>query len=917
MSVFELLDERIQGSLAKLGITEPSDAQVGVIPELLKGNDLLLVAPTGIGKTEAAMLPILDDILEKGPEGFYVIYVTPLRALNRDMLRRLEWFGKELGITVGVRHGDTSQYERTKQVKDPPQIIITTPETFQIMMTGKKLSELMKNVRWVVVDEIHELAQDERGSQLSVALERLAVVSHQPFVRVGLSATVGTPEIVADFLRGGGPGVKVVNVSKQKVMKIKVTHPKPQKKDTKLSETIRADRKAAARLRRCRELIEGHRSTLLFVNTRNTAEVLAARFHLSDEDFPVGVHHGSLSKSVRVQMEEEFKSGALTGLICTSSLELGIDIGSADFTIQYNSPREATRLIQRVGRAGHTIGQTSLGEVITESPDDILEAAAIAWRSLAGELEETRVRPNPLVVLANQIVAAAMERRDWDSEEFFGVVKRAYPFRDLDRFAYESVIGQLFDLRVIWMDGDSINRSRNSISHFFDNVSMIPDERTYKVVDLTTRGIIGTLDEGFVVAYAEPQAPFIVRGRPWEIVEIEDDKVLVQPSKDMGAIPSWVGEEIPVPFSVAQEVGRLRRLRNFDDYPMDREAKVAASKYLAEQEEKECVIPDDKRLTIEVEDRLIVINACFGSRTNETLGKLISALLMSKLGESLVVHTDAYRIMLQLPRRLNPETVVELLMGTDPDNVEALLRLYLKRSSYLRWKFIYVAKKFGAVKKDVDYKQINIEKVMQSLEETPLMEEAVEKSLWELLDPERAAWVLSELQTGNIDIEVTKLSPIGKAGIEERGDVMMPRRPTHAILMAMRSRLEKERVAIVCTRCMAKSIRQVNAVDENPRCAKCGSIMLAILRRAEMGNVKLLEKKKPTAEEKKTIKRIMKSANLVKSYGERALLALAARGVGPDKAAKILAQQYEDEDEFLAEILNAEVTYARTRRFWD
>jgi ATP-dependent Lhr-like helicase len=290
---------------------------------------------------------------------------------------------------------------------------------------------------------------------------------------------------------------------------------------------------------------------------------------------------------------------------------------------------------------------------------------------------------------------------------------------------------------------------------------------------------------------------------------------------------------------------------------------------------------------------------------------------MSKLGESIVVHSDAYRIMLQLPRPLRPEAVLELLMNTKPDTVEALLRLFLKRSSYLRWKFIYVAKKFGALRKDVDYKQINIEKVMQSLEETPLMEESVEKCLWELLDVDSASEILSNLQSGKLKVDISKLSPIGKAGIEERGDVMMPRRPTHAILMAMKSRLEKERVALVCTHCQSKSLRMVRAIEDNPKCSKCGAVMLAVLRRAEMGNVRLFGKKNPTAEEKKTIKKIMKSANLVKSHGKKAVLALAARGVGPDKAAKILAQQHDDEDEYLAEILTAEVTYARTRKFWD
>ncbi len=915
MSIFNELDPRVQKALAELKIRQPSEAQKQMIPHLLKKEQVLLVAPTGIGKTEAAMLPILDDIL-KSPEadGFYVLYITPLRALNRDMLRRLEWFGQQLDITVGVRHGDTTQYERTKQSKNPPQILITTPETFQIMFTGKNLARHMQNVRWIVIDEIHEMAQDERGAQLSVGLERLAETTKGKFTRVGLSATVGSPEEVARYLKGGSKDVKIVNVSKEKKMKLSVSCPRPIKEDEKLSDKLQTDEESAARLRRCRELIEKNTSTLLFVNTRNTAEILTARFHLMDEDFPIGVHHGSLSKEIRVQMEEDFKAGHINSLICTSSLELGIDIGSADFTIQYNSPRQATRLIQRIGRAGHTIGATSSGEVICDNADDVMEAAVIARRSLTRELEETRIRKNPMAVLANQVIAAAMEGHDWHPDKLYEVMKRSYPFQELEKENFDAVVEQLFDLRIIWLEEDRIGKSKNSRTHFFDNVSMIPDEKTFKVIDLTTRRIIGTLDEGFVVAYATPDAPFIVRGLPWKIVEIEDDSILVEPAKELGAVPSWAGEQIPVPYNIAQEVGRIRRLKNYKDYPLAKDAKTVVTKYLDSQKDE---MPTDKQITIETEDRLMVINVCFGSRVNDTLGKILAALLISKQGESLVVHTDAYRIILQLPRPLNPDVVIEMLNNTHPSMVEALLRLYLKRSSYLKWKFIFVAKKFGAIRKDTDYRSINVEKVMQSLEGTPIIEEAIEKTLWEMLDVERTTQLLKDIQSDKLAIKITGMSPIGKAGIEARGDVMMPQRPTHAILMAMKSRLEKERVAIVCTHCKRKSIRTVSGVEDKLVCKSCNSIMVAVVRRNEISNIKLLEKSNPTPEEKKIIKKIMKSANLIMSYGKKAVLALSARGVGPENAGKILSMQYEDEDDFLAAILAAEVKFARTKRFWD
>lgn len=916
MSVFKLLDKRIQAAVRELGIKSPTEAQKEVIPRLLDGKNVLLVAPTGIGKTESAVLPIFNDILEKQPDGFFALYVTPLRALNRDMMKRLTWFAERLDITVGVRHGDTTQYERTKQARNPPQILITTPETFQIMMTGKVLKEHLKNVRWIVVDEIHELAQDERGAQLSVGMERLRVLAHHEIRRIGLSATIGSPDEVSKFLRGSSRSVEIVNVAKFKKMKLTVTSPDPKDGDDAIADMVHSDTEFAARLRRCKELIDKHRSTLLFVNTRDAAEILAARYHIWEPALNIGVHHGSLSKPVRIQMEDEFKGQVLKGLICTSSLELGIDIGSADFTIQYNSPRQVSRLVQRVGRAGHRIGEISKGTVITDNPDDIFEGVVIARRSLSGELEETRIRENPLAVLANQMVAHVMQAGDESLETFYDTVRRAYPFRNLTKETFDEVAEQLADLRVMWLDRPSFSRSRHSRTYFFDNVSMIPDERTYRVIDITTRRPIGKLDESFVVAYAEPRAPLIVRGRPWKIVEIENGEILVEPSSELGAVPSWTGEEIPVPFTVAQEVGLLRRVKNFEDYPIQADAKRKALAFLEEQG-SEWDMPSDELITIEDAGRTIVINACFGTNVNETLGKLISALLMARLGESVGVSCDPYRIMLQMPRKVKPDLIEEILMKTEPDTLESLMTLYLKRAAYLKWKFVYVAKKFGALRKDADYRNINVDRLMESFDGTPLMREAMNKTLWENLDIPNAARVLRNIQNRKIKVRLTGLTRIGRAGLEARMDMMVPARPTHAILAALKQRLGKERVITACLNCHAKSIRSVAGIGERVACDKCGGLMMAIVRRNDSRKIDLMNKNNPTPEEKKEIRNLMKSANLVMNHGDRAVLALAARGVGAGTAAKLLSRMYEDEDEFLAAILAAEVNYARTRRFWD
>jgi ATP-dependent helicase Lhr and Lhr-like helicase len=912
--VFEVLDRRIRRVLEAKGLEEPTGPQREAIPRILDGENVLLVAPTGIGKTEAAMLPVLDLILARKEEGIGCLYITPLRALNRDMLRRLSEFGEALGIGVAVRHGDTSQAERNRQSRKPLQVLITTPETLQILFTGKRLREHLAHVRHVIVDEIHELADDERGAQLAVNLERLVELAGE-YQRIGLSATVGSVEEVARFLAGADRRVSVVEGEIIKRMAVEVQSPPVSEEDRDLARQLQSDEQLVSCMRRCRSLIETHRSTLLFVNTRDTAEALAARYHLWEEDFPIGVHHGSLSKEIRVQMEDDFKAERLKGLIATSSLEMGIDVGSADFAIQYNSPRQVTRLVQRMGRAGHGVGEVSEGAIVASSPDEIAESMVITRRALEGEIEPLRVRENPLSVLANQLVSMAMTG-EVDTQRVLGIIRRSHPFRHLPKRVFDEVLEQLGKIGLLFVGEETYRRSRRGMKYFYDNISMIPDERTFRIRDLGTRNVIGTLDESFVLSFAEPFATFITRGRSWRIVEMREDELLVEQVREIGSIPSWVGEDIPVPMAVAMEVGELRRTRTLDGYPGREEAKVKLIDFLSEQE-RDFPMPSDRLVTLEMGKRIVIINSCFGTRVNETLSKILSILLTARLGESVGVHTDPYRIMLELPRDIRGLMIVDTLRSIKPDSVEGLVRLVLKNSSYLRWRFIYVAKKFGAIERDADPRTVRFQRLMEAYEDTPLLREAMEKVLWEDMDLEGTKKVARLMESGEIEFEVCGISPLGSAGLQHSRELIMPRRADHSILMALKKRLEEEILYMSCLNCGNQWRISPRQAGKRITCPSCGGNMIAALHGYNRDHVKLLGKENPSEDEVHEIRRMFKNANLVNEHGKRALLALAGRGVGPDAAARILSGFYDDEDEFLRDILSAEITYARTKRFWD
>ena len=560
LDAFAALSAPVRAALSERGFHRPTEPQRLALPPLTSGRNALVVAPTGTGKTETAMLPVLSAISERDPtHGIQALYVTPLRALNRDMRERLDWWGETLDIEVDVRHGDTTDYQRSKQADDPPDVLVTTPETLQAMFTGKKLRRALADVEHVVVDEVHELAASKRGAQLAIGLEHLREYAGA-FQRIGLSATVGDPEEVGRFLTGDRDCAVVEAVAGNDI-DVEVIEPEITESDERLASELVTDAAVASHVRFIDEVVADHDATLIFVNTRTTAEGLGSR--LKEYGTDVAVHHGSLSKEARIEVEDGLKDGSIDALLCTSSMELGIDVGAIDHVVQYHSPREVARLLQRVGRAGHESGAVSTGTVVTTRPDDTFEALAIARMAEEGVVEDAAIHHGSLDTVANQIAGILMGFGEISARGCYEIVRRAYPYRDLDEETFKEVVRELSANRVLWLDEehDRLEKSRGTWEYFYRNLSMIPDEQNFRVVDMASGRTVGTLSERFVVNFAAPGEVFIQGGEMWRITNVDEDdeQVKVTPVEDPGGeVPSWTGQEIPVPYAVASTARNTR-----------------------------------------------------------------------------------------------------------------------------------------------------------------------------------------------------------------------------------------------------------------------------------------------------------------------------------------------------------------------
>lgn len=920
------MNEKILNALKKLGIEKLNEVQERAFKPIYEGKNLLLISPTGSGKTLAALLPILEKWLEEKPKPTSILYISPLRALNRDQEEHLSFWAKEFDISLGVRHGDTSSYERKQQAEFPNDFLIVTIEALQSILVGKKMREHLKNVKWVILDEVHEVIENKRGIQLSIALERLRELSPN-FQIIMLSATISEPEKVAKFFCK--ENVEIINIKHNKPIEISVVYPVKEENDEKIADKLLISTESLARLKRIIEEIKKNRSTLIFTNTREFAEILANRLKLIDKELNIGVHHSSLGKDIRIEAERKFKDGKLRALVCTSSLQLGIDIGTVDLVIQYQSPREVTQFLQRVGRSGHKFWEKSRGIIIATDEDDILEAAVIARRALASELENLTLHFKSYDVLAHQIVGIVFDHGNRaELEKVFHIIKRAYPYYELTKGEFLKVVKFLEELGIILVENNKIINRRKAYEYYFSQLSTIPDVKEYKVVNVIDGTVIGSLDQDFVTLYGEEGSVFVLKGETYKIVSVEEDKVYVEESKEReAAIPSWIGELVPVSFDIAIEVGKLRKMiaenkitenELKEKYKLDERGILALKSFYQEQKKK--FVPTENEIFIEYFDNKIVVHSCFGNKVNEALRNII----IYKINKPVKSKIDAYRIIIVFEEKVEKtqaEKIKEILEGTDINEIAHNIDSFLTNTDLFLSRFLNVAKRFGVIEKDADISLYMIKKLAESFKETPIYEETIKEILVEKVDIPALKIILEKIRNGEIKILIvegpSKLSQLALRKVyidyfeEKRED----------ILNRFKERILDKRVKLICLNCSKwKESYCIRELPENIRCKNCGARLLALVKEEDSKAEKIVRKYalkgRLSSKEREEFSKLIEKASLFLSFGKKFALCIAVKGIGLETSKKILSKFYKNEDDFFEELFSAYKNFLKTRKFW-
>jgi len=951
--VFSLFAKPVRLALAELGFSEATLPQKLAASPILAGENVLLIAPTGSGKTEAVLLPIFSKLVQQGSrKGIAVLYVTPLRALNRDLLKRLSFWASKLDISIEVRHGDTDMKLRRRQAVLPPSILVTTPETLQAILPGSRMRQHLRSVQYVIVDEVHEIASSKRGVQLTVALERLHEVIGKEFQRIGLSATVGNRDEVAQFLAGTERSIRIIEAVLPKGYRYHVENPVPVESDYDLAQTLNTSPEAASRIRRVKELVDSHESTLIFVNSRTVAEMLGYRFNqLGRKD--IAVHHGSLSKEERAQIEDQFKTGSLKAIVCTSTLELGIDIGHVDLVIQYFSPRQVSSLIQRVGRSGHRIDMLSEGVIITAFPDDTLESVAATKNAQAGMLEGVLIHENALDVLAHQIVGTVMDKGTVGLKELLALLRRAYPYRKLTENLLWDVICFLERFGEIRIDqeGAGLRKGRNSRKYYYENLSMIPDERRYPIVNVISDRKIGTLGDEFMALKARVGLNFIVKGHVWRIVQIEEETgtVYVVPSEDpLAAVPGWDGEMLPVPFELAKGTGQLRA-RIAEALKETGKAETAAEELAAKfstdkstllitvQEVEEHLkqgapLPTDKHIVVEGFDKFLIVHACFGEMVNRTLGCIFDSVLSDR--EVIVGWwNDGYHILIETPKKLTRQEVENTcarLFSLTSQETEQAFAAYLESKFPFSYKMKFVAERFGALPRGKTMSYERLSQLPQRFRDTPILDETLREAMIEKVDMKKAKGIMRAVGKGRIKVSTVfsqeKPTPLAYhmlAKFSDMSELMAPERLLLSNIDRMKMAIEARTASLLCVSCgqWAEGER-IRDLQEQPVCRKCGSKLLAPLYPSQDAEhvyevlKRRREGKEVSEEELKELTQARRTGDLVLSYGKKAIIALEVKGVGPETASRILGKMHPKNDDFFMDLLKAKILYLRTREFW-
>jgi ATP-dependent Lhr-like helicase len=669
----------------------PTPAQERGWPAIASGKHTLIQAPTGSGKTLAAFLWALDQA--QPGQGTQVLYVSPLKALNYDVERNLRGPLAGIGskLSVAVRTGDTPAKERAAMIKHPPDILITTPESLFLMLTSRA-RETLRNVRFVIVDEVHAVAGSKRGAHLALSLERLERLTAAQFQRIGLSATQRPMEEIGRFVSGDRP-MELVDAGRAKELDLRVVVPLEDMREPGEGSSIWPSIYPALL-----ELVQEHRSTILFVNNRRLAERLALRLNELAEHEIARAHHGSLAREQRVEVEELLKKGQIPVLVATSSLELGIDMGAVDLVIQVESPKSVARGLQRIGRAGHRLDEPSKGRIFPKFRGDLLESAVVVQRMREGLIEETQIPRNPLDVLAQQIVAICAEE-EIAVDDLFELVKRAYPFRDLSRQQLENVLDMLAGRypseefselrpRVTWDRVRGVVRGREGARRLaVTNAGTIPDRGLFGVHLVNGGGRVGELDEEMVYEARAGQT-FLLGASTWRIEEITRDRVLVSPAPGVpGAVPFWKGEGVGRPYELGEAIGKAARelvgldderarARLRDDHALDERAAENLLVYLREQEAATGALPSDRTIVVErfrdeIGDWRLCVLTPFGGRVHAPWSLALAARLRESLGLEVNAIWSDDGIALHLPDAESPPPLDDVLIA--PEELEDLV----------------------------------------------------------------------------------------------------------------------------------------------------------------------------------------------------------------------------------------------------
>lgn len=790
----------------------PSQAY-GITP-IRSGENTLISAPTGSGKTLACFLTILDDLIKLGFENrledrVYCVYVSPLRSLNNDVRKNLSKPLEEIKaltekrglkfpeIRIYVRTGDTKTSERGKMLKKPPHILITTPESLSIILVAPKFRSFLKGVKWVVVDEIHELCSSKRGAHLSLSLERLRNFSGNDFQRVGLSATIHPLERVAAYLVGYEDSLPrrctMVDVHASKRFELKVVSPHHDLVRTPAEELGRRMYKLI------NDIIRHNRTTLIFTNTRSSTErvvyhlkKLRPKSVLSEDEY--AAHHSSLSREVRLDVEDRLKRGGLKAVVTSTSLELGIDIGFIDCVVQIGSPKSVTRAIQRVGRSGHSLEAISRGVFIPMERDDLLEVLVMSKAAEEGRLDNVYIPENSLDVLAQHIVGMSVERR-WRIDEAYGLVRNSYNFRNLDRETFMGVLRylsgyyrQLEGYKVygkIWMDeleGTFGRRGNLARVIYMTNTGTIPDMAMVKVFTRDNRPI-GNIEEEFFERLS-PGDIFLLGGRPYRCIKSRLMKLIVEPAEgEKPTVPQWFSEMLPLSYDLANMIDEFRirelqtmlferkedRVERYVEYlKTDRKTAMALYDYLritSEYFNNIGILPYVRKGSLVIENyvdesdrQVIIFHSLVGRRVNDVLSRAYAVVVSNLLGSISVqisVGDNGFLLILPPRYRVDPDKVVKIVNSS---NLYDLALSSIEKTDMLKHRFRHVAVRSFMILRNykghevmVSKLQLNSEHVLRAIRELkdfPVMKETYREILEDMMDIKNALRFVSELEKG-------------------------------------------------------------------------------------------------------------------------------------------------------------------------